>query len=69
MAALVSGARSGADSRLIASVALFVIADTLFHRAMTINVTIFTALAFGLFWYALPLGRRAANARAALAHA
>jgi Family of unknown function (DUF6328) len=38
---------------------LFVIADVLFHWAMTITVTIFTALAFGLFWYALPLGRRA----------
>jgi Family of unknown function (DUF6328) len=42
---------------------LFVIADVLFHWAMTIIVTIFTALAFGLFWYALPLGRREQLAR------
>jgi hypothetical protein len=38
---------------------IFVIADFLFKRPMTITVTVLTAVVFGLFWYALPLGRRA----------
>ena len=38
---------------------LFVIADFRFNWAMTITVTALTAVVFGLFWYALPLGRRA----------
>lgn len=38
---------------------MFVIADFLFDWAMTIIVTVATALTFGLLWYALPLGRRA----------
>jgi hypothetical protein len=38
---------------------IFVIADLLFRWPMTIAVTALTALVFGLFWYALPLGRRA----------
>lgn len=38
---------------------LFVIADFLFGRAMTIAITVVTALTFGLLWYALPLSRRA----------
>jgi hypothetical protein len=37
---------------------LFVITDFLFGWAMTATVTAFTALLFGFFWYALPLGRR-----------
>ena len=41
------------------SCSIFVIADFLFKRPMTITVTVFTALVFGLLWYALPLGRRA----------
>jgi len=38
---------------------LFVIADLLFGLAMTIVVTAATAAILGLFWYALPLKRRA----------
>ena len=38
---------------------LFVIADLLFGVAMTIVVTVATAAILGLFWYALPLKRRA----------
>jgi hypothetical protein len=38
---------------------IFVIADFLFKWPMTITVTALTAVVFGLFWYALPLGRRA----------
>jgi hypothetical protein len=38
---------------------IFVIADFLFRWPMTITVTALTAVVFGLFWYALPLGRRA----------
>jgi hypothetical protein len=38
---------------------MFVITDFLFGWAMTIVVTVVTALTFGLFWYALPFTRRA----------
>ena len=38
---------------------MFVITDRLFGLAMTIAVTVATALTFGLLWYALPLSRRA----------
>jgi hypothetical protein len=38
---------------------IFVIADVIFRRPMTITVTAVTALLFGFFWYGLPLWRRA----------
>jgi hypothetical protein len=38
---------------------LFVITDFLFGWAVTATVTVLTALVLGLFWYALPLWRRA----------
>jgi Family of unknown function (DUF6328) len=38
---------------------IFVVSDVIFGGAMTVIVTVGTALLFGFFWYALPISRRA----------
>ena len=38
--------------------AVFLVTDLVFHWGVTIVVTALVALAFGWFWYALPLSRR-----------